>query len=185
MLLTPPGKYYLDSKDVNSLADLRRALQTYESVEGSLFGIEQKPKPSWQQSSKSANNCFKCGKPDHRAADCRSSADSNQQAEQHQPKCFSCGIFGHKSPDCPSKVQGKKEPTKQGKEKDSKKALKTNRVSVTESETTDDQLMATVAGNTIPVSLNTGAQISILLEEAVPQSSCTGIKVRVKGNVGM
>jgi len=59
-----------------------------------------------------SSGCFRCGKPGHRAADCRTYMGprggerpayfSSQQQHQHIV-CYTCGKPGHKTPDCPDR----------------------------------------------------------------------------------
>ena len=102
------------------------------------------------------------------------------QEDKTHPKCFTCGVVGHKSPDCPSKVVVKKEP-EELKKKKQKKTYRNNRVSVSEDDLTQGAVMAIVADRQLPLLIDTGAQVTVLPEEAVPAAAKTGNKVRVKG----
>ena len=107
------GKQFIDSRCIDTIQQLRDTLLTWETTEGSLFP-EEHPKVCSKQTSKTPGGftCFKCGKPAHRAAECRmtQTTPGMMQQDKTHPKCFTCGVVGHKSPDCPSKVVVKKEP---------------------------------------------------------------------------
>ena len=81
--------------------DLRDSLQSWEATEGVLLAQEQLSRPT----------CFKCGKLEHRAADCytgtTTSHESSMKDERAIISCFACGQPGHKSPDCPNKADSK------------------------------------------------------------------------------
>jgi len=65
-----------------------------------------------------------------------------------------------------------------------KKSLKKNRVSISEDGQPDNEGIATICDLEVPLVLDTGVQITVLLEEVVPAASETGHKVWVKGYVG-
>ena len=107
-----------------------------------------------------------------------------QAAELRQPppKCFTCGVVGHKSPDCLTRIMVKREPEDKSK-KDKKKTLHTNRVSLSEENLVDNEIQVTMAYMEIPLLLDTGTHITILLEVIVPTTAKTG-EVCVKGYLG-
>ena len=106
--------------------------------------------------------CYLCGKPGHFAKDCRkpskgvsSSASANSmedstkvKTENKVVKCYGCGEVGHKRPDCPKKKKGS--VVKVGKSR----VLRRN------------EMLATVGGISMPVTIDTGAEVSVLPIEA-------------------
>ena len=107
--------------------------------------------------------CFLCGKAGHFARDCRKSskavsntstnftpAEDNQKVktEGRVVKCYGCVEVGRKKPDCPNKNK-KASVVKVGHSR----VLRRN------------EMLATVGGISMPVTLDTGAEVSVLPEE--------------------
>ena len=123
-----------------------------------------------------------CGKPSHMSRDCRArlSGDSSPkqttavatpavtpQVDKKPVVCFSCHQVGHKSPQCPKQQQGSVNRIKIPV--DCVKALGNNEV------------MAEMSGILLPVTLDSGAQVTIVPEEAVKESEFTGETTRFSG----
>jgi len=108
----------------------------------------------------------------------------NTISSERQPlTCFLCGQPGHISPDCPSRVKKefdlKKEPEdKSGKPE--KKSYKNNRISIPDLQ--DCNILPGKIGDyEVPFLLDSGAQISVVPIEFVPEAAKTGETVKVKG----
>ena len=162
MVLPTSEKQYLDGRHVTTIADLREMLQSWESTEGSFFGEDHRPRtPGNQQHYSHSMECYKCVKPGHRAAECRSrntNSDRQQNSDKPLPKCFTCGVVGHKSPDCPTRITIKREPEDKSK-KDKKNTLYTNCVLLLEKNLVENEIQATVAtpiGHRYPDNYSTG-----------------------------
>ena len=129
-------------------------------------------------SSKKTGSCFHCGKTGHFSKECRTRL-AQERAAQNTPipsptpvvkeepldtgrvkreiTCFSCHKKGHKSPQCPLRqVKCVQVETQQFM------LLK------------DNELMGSIGEHVLPVTCDSGADITIVPEECVPQKDFTG-----------
>ena len=124
-------KMMLDGRVVTSSAELIGALQDHLVSEGekgegqvAVFKKQNLGSEPYAGSTsgerKLIGNCYRCGKPGHKMADCWQKIESGC-SESAKPSaggpakpiiCFHCGVEGHRSPQCPKK--GQEKPTPQG-----------------------------------------------------------------------
>ena len=126
-------------------------------------------------STKKPVTCYACGKVGHMSRDCRSKPlESHKQtstsispAEVKPLVCFSCHEVGHKSPQCP----------KRNKDRVKKVLIQEDQIA----HLANNDVMAIVGGVRIPMTFDTGAQISLVPIELVRPDEFTGETLRFKG----
>ena len=145
---------------------------TFKKYSGGQVGKEVTSSRPWQP------NCFKCGKPGHKAADCWRGGSGGPKggavpAVGTAPKivCHTCGVEGHKSPQCPRRgknsQEGKPKPVKQV----SRKGKRSVQVIVA----------GTVSGQETLILLDSGADISVVPAALVKEEQVAEEQVLIKG----
>ena len=182
-------KMMLDGRVVTSSAELIGALQDHLVSEGEKgegqVAVFRKQHHGPEHSASGSNserrpvgNCFKCGKPGHRMADCWQKTGSGG-GEATRPSaggpakpivCFNCGVEGHRSPQCPKKKQEKPSP-KEGQARPVRKLWHRRR--------DDTVIEGVVNGQEVPIVLDSGATISVVPEVMVGEELMTGEIVSV------
>ena len=119
--------------------------------------------------------CFTCGKPGHTSKYCRMARPASTQLEIPDRKpiiCYNCREVGHKAPACP---KPKSDQTK-------KKEIKLlNQPKPKVKELQENEILVKVAGKDIPVTLDSGATLTVLPKETVPEAWLTETKIVGKG----
>ena len=190
------ARILLDGRNVTNHSELTLALQDYlacegENVEGqvAVFG-KQHQGPEHSTNSSGANsdrrpvgNCFRCGKPGHKVANCWQKVDSGNGNESARPDssktiiCFLCGVEGHKSPQCPKK--GQQEETKPKEVLGQAKPVRRLRVVSPEGGSEETILEGFVNGRATDIVLDTGTTISVVPEDWVEEELKTGEEVSI------
>ena len=189
----------LDGRIVTNHSELTLALQDYlacegEKVEGqvAVFGKQhQGPEHSTNSSGGNSGrwpvgNCFRCGKPGHKVADCWQKVDSGNGTESARSGssktiiCFLCGIEGHKSPQCPKKGQLEETKPKEGLGQ-AKPPIAVRRVRVVSPGKggEDTILEGSVNGRVTDIVLDSGTTISVVPEDWVEEELKTGEEVSI------
>ena len=130
----------------------------------------------------SNSNCFKCGKPGHKAFECWQGKSSSGSSGSYKPAanpssaptkiiCYTCGEEGHKSPQCP-KIKIEKTGSKEGKARPVKRIWR--------SQPKDAVLNGKVNGQEASILLDSGASITVVPEVMVTPDQKTGNTVAVK-----
>ena len=193
----------LDGRTVTNQVELTLALQDFlvcegEKVEGqvSVFGKQhQRPEHSANSSGSNSGgwpvgNCFRCGKPGHKVANCWQKVDSGYGSESARSDssktiiCFLCGIEGHKSPQCPKKGQQEETKPKEGLGQAKPVAVRRLRVvspegGSEEGGSEDTVLDGIVNGRETVIVLDTGTAISVVPKEWVEKELETGEEVSI------
>jgi len=180
--LNPQLREFLDTKDVSSSAQMVARVEewkanTFDRV--NVFGTPGGRKGNSLEVGKNvrkAGERFLCGKPGHFAKECRSAGKpaignvsntpmANKPDQSNKTfKCYGCGEMGHKRPECPNKT------------KRNKKVKVTNFRDLGHNDT-----MAKAGGICIPITLDTGADITLLPAELQCVREYTGSTALVKG----
>ena len=152
---------------------LAQYVASHGSIDSALKGRDKLSRPGDNKQS----YMLLLWQPGHMLSDCWSKTRTKKEPElsttQRDVKpivCFTCGEAGHRSIECPKKDRRpKKETTRhiQLEEKEQKK-LEHN------------ELIITVGKYSFPVTLDTGASVSMVPEEFVSEPNYTGNTVRAK-----
>jgi len=130
----------------------------------------------------SFGSCFNCGKPGHRAFECRNTqgAYSRFSNNLRPGACFICGQPGHKAPECPNRGNTKEEApsvfkNSTGENKGEKK------INVVDIGTHPNIVEAMINGNLVRLVVDSGAQISVVPEAIVKEDQITNDFVLLEG----
>ena len=144
----------------------------YQYSEGNRSGQTQ---GSNNSTGKKPLTCFSCGKVGHLSRECRSRLlDTHKQMSTSVSPvdvkpiiCFTCHEVGHKSPQCP----------KRPKDKVKRVVIPENKIV----RLAQNDVMSEIAGKKVPLTFDTGAQISLVPNELVSEEEFTGKVSKFKG----
>ena len=199
-------KTYVDLKETFGIDDLSRTINEWEASQPTGAACFRKSSPILVPSVpktftvKKSVTCFFCGKLGHISKECRSrlgmEKSTQQQPQQllvpktEQPDitsgsttrpakrevtCFLCRQKGHKSPQCPQKQAQVR-----------KIQIPANKVMPLK----ENQLFGSIGGHCMPITCDSGADVTVVPEECVQNGKFTGDlcdidsynMVRSKGN---
>ena len=182
-LMPKRAKVAIDTRVVNCSSDLIGALSDYlmlegESTEGVAATFKQLSLGDRKEFTR--GNCFICGKPGHRASNCRQAKGSESAPKQWNKEgkepykiiCFICQEEGHKAPQCPKK-QVKEEQKGAGAKTRPLKRLRA-------SSTSEVELPGKVNGVDVLVLLDSGAAVSVVPGHLVSTEQLTGNTIWVR-----
>ena len=182
-LVPKRAKVAIDTRVVNSASDLIGALSDYLMLEGERkegVAATFKQLSLGDKKEFTRGNCFTCGKPGHRAIDCRRDRGSagnskpwnKEEKAPYKIICFICQEEGHKAPQCPKK-QVKEEPKGGGAKTRPLKRLRVSKKPETE-------LQGKVNESDVVVLLDSGANVSVVPEHLVLPEQYTGETIWVR-----
>ena len=188
-LMPKRAKAVIDSRTITCPGDLVEAVSDYLMLEGEMTeGVTATFRQMELGDRKDfvRGNCFICGKPGHRASNCRQArGNDNVKGNESAPKqwskegkepykiiCFICQEEGHKAPQCPRKM-GKEEPKGAGAKTRPLKRLRA-------SSSSEVEIPGKVNGVEVLVLLDSGAAVSVVPEHLVSKEQYTGETIWVK-----
>ena len=116
--------------------------------------------------------CYTCGKQGHTSKYCRLNRPVTESPERKPVVCYNCREIGHKAPACPK-------PKTEKPRKKEIKLLKEQKPKIKELQ--ENEILVKVAGKDVPVTLDSGATITVLPKEIVPSTWLTGRQIAGKG----
>ena len=132
---------------------------------------KREPEKTNPHKSREHFKCCTCGKQGHTSKYCRSNKPVTESPERKPVVCYNCREIGHKAPACPK-------PKTEKPRKKEIKLLNEDKPKIKELQ--ENEILVRVAGKDVPVTLDSGATITVLPKEIVPSTWLTGDKLLVK-----
>lgn len=172
---------FMDTQTIETAAQLQQGMIQWWSMSGGpKFQKGNSARTSTRSSTKLT--CYNCGKPGHRASECRSRQspvlysrpESQQQYQQRKKECFKCGSTEHLAYACPGKTKTNTQKTPV------KERATANKVDVNPQRKGEmDAILGNVGMHETPFVLDSGASISVVPDDLVCAKERTGEFIHV------
>ena len=190
----------LDSRAISTAAELIDAIQDFLIIEGdrtegqaAVFKGQSLVREGSSDRKVPSGNCFTCGRPGHKAADCWQGqgyvgssesfrSEVNPSSGFEKITCYACGEVGHKSTQCPNKNGSlKTEPSLGRQVKAEPKEVPVKPVRRIKGKRSNETVLRMMVNSQeVSVLLDSGSFVTIVPETMVARAQQTGKTVAVR-----